>query len=100
MCLNRRMKSITMKASAQAKVTTVELANGSHYDIKKINNHCIEVCDQTIDLKNKIETVTIDYKNHFMTGFQFRRSLEKIQYRWFNINTQSKILNNSDWGNI
>ena len=94
------MKSLSRHPKSTSSIKNVQLDNGDCYKIKKINNNQLEVCNQNIDLKNKVETVTVDYKNHFMTGFQFRKHLERIQYRWFNINTQNKRLTNSDWGNI
>lgn len=94
------MELIKNRTKIGSEVKTVALDNGDCYELKKIDNNQVVVCDQNVRLKDKIETVTINYKNHLMTGFQFRKQLKKIQYRWFNINTKNKRLTNSEWGNI
>ena len=94
------MKSLSRHLKNTLSIKNIQLDNGDCYEIKKLNNDQLVVCEQNIQLNNKVETVTVDYKNHFMTGFQFRKRLERIQYRWFNINTKNKRLTNSDWGNI
>ncbi len=94
------MELLIRHSNTSADIKNVHLDNGDCYKIKKINNSQLEICEQNINVRNKIETVTVDYKNHLMTGFQFRKHFECIQYRWFNINTQNKSLTNSDWGNI
>ena len=79
---------------------TVLLDNGDQYKLQKLSENRLVICSQNIHLKNKIETVTIDYRDYFMTGFQFRKTLKNIQYRWFNVNTKNRTLTNSNWGNI
>jgi hypothetical protein len=94
------MEILKKQSSVKSCTKNVKLDNGDCYELKKIDNNHLSICDQNIELSDKVETITVDYKNHFMTGFQFRKKLKNIQYRWFNINTINKRLSNSDWGNI
>lgn len=94
------MDKLRVVNKSNSNTSSVKLDNGVPYLIERLPDGEVLVSDQTIRVKEKIETVTIDYKNYHMIGFQFRKQFENIQYRWFNINTKNKILTNSDWGNI
>lgn len=94
------MENLIKMADFSNGIKTVLLDNGDQYELQKMSANRLVICSQNIYLKDKIETVTIDYKDYFMTGFQFRKKLKNIQYRWFNVNTKNRTLTNSNWGNI
>jgi len=76
------------------------LNNGDNYEVKRLTENLINICGQDVLIKEKTETVTINYVHSLMSGFQFRKVRKHLQYRWFNINTIDRHVINGQWKNI
>ena len=89
-------QSLPNKMSIQA----LQLDDGAAYQLEKLNNHQLKICDQNISVDENIKTITVDYEYNIMTGFQFRKLHLNLQYRWFKINTITRQLINGSWSNL
>lgn len=74
--------------------------NGENYEIEQLDENHISICGQNIFIKDKTETVTINYVHSLMSGFQFRKTKKYLEYRWFNINTINRHIINGEWRNL
>lgn len=84
------------KTSIQA----LQLDDGAVYQLEKLNDHQLKICDQNISVEENTKTITVDYEYSIMTGFQFRKLHKHLQYRWFKINTITRQLINGNWSNL
>lgn len=79
---------------------TLYLDDGAAYQLEKLNDYQLKICDQNISVDENTKTITVDYEYSIMKGFQFRKLHRNLQYRWFKINTITRQLNNGSWSNL
>jgi hypothetical protein len=84
----------------RTKFQSLHIDDGVAYQLEKLNGHQLKICDQNISVDENPQTITVDYEYSIMTGFQFRKLHQRLQYRWFKINTITRKLINGGWSNI
>lgn len=91
---------LNQQSPIRTKFQSLHLDDGVAYQLEKLNDNLLKICDRSIFVNEGTKTITVDYEYSIMTGFQFRKRHQNLQYRWFKINTITRQIINGSWSNL